>query len=136
MHCKNCVADAHDRASVFCCFRYLLVRRIKNAKDMKIKIGKKNYNVKNTVRALFIFERITRKAFSIETILDNYIYLYSILLANNEDMDLTWDEFIDYIDKDPDFLNRFNKLVTKGSEVQDVFNKADDKEEVGEEKKD
>lgn len=103
---------------------------------MKIKIGKKNYNVKNTVRALFIFERITRKAFSIETILDNYIYLYSILLANNEDMDLTWDEFIDYIDKDPDFLNRFNKLLTKGSEVQDVFNKADDKEEVGEEKKD
>lgn len=102
---------------------------------MKIKIGTKNYAVKNTVRSLFIFEKITGKSFSVDTLLDNYIYIYSVLLASNPDMKMTWDEFIDALDRDPNILTKFNKLLADANAVDDVYTKADDKEEEGDGKK-
>lgn len=94
----------------------------------KIKIGKKNYTVKSTVRSLFIFEKITGKQFAINSLIDNYIYFYSILLACNPDMTMTWDEFIDYLDNDPNILNNLNKMLTEAKAVDEVYTKADDKE--------
>lgn len=96
----------------------------------KIKIGKKNYTVKSTVRALFIFERITKKSFEVNSLLDNYIYIYSILLANNPDMSMTWDEFIDYLDNDPSILTKLNKAIADEQKVDEVYTKTDDKDEA------
>ena len=41
---------------------------------MTITINKVKYKVKYTIRALFIFEQITGKAFEIKTVLDNYVF--------------------------------------------------------------
>ena len=49
-----------------------------------ITINNKEYKVKYTIRALFAFEQITGKPFELKTVLDNYLFLYCILLANNE----------------------------------------------------
>lgn len=103
---------------------------------VKIKIGKKNYTVKSTVRALFIFEKITGKTFSIDSTLDNYIYIYSILLACNPDMKMTWDEYLDELDKDPNILVKLNKTLAEERAVDDIYTKSDDKEEETKEKKD
>lgn len=101
---------------------------------MKIKIKNKNYTVKNTVRALFIFEKITGKSFAIDSLLDNYIYIYSILLANNPNMTMTWDEFIDALDSEPNILTNFNAMLEKERKVDEVYTKADDKEDDTEKK--
>jgi hypothetical protein len=66
-----------------------------------ITINNKEYKVKYTIRALFIFEQITGKAFEIKTLLDNYIFFYSMILANNPENILDWNEFIDALDSDP-----------------------------------
>ena len=66
-----------------------------------ITINNKEYKVKYTIRALFIFEQITGKAFEIKTLLDNYIFFYSMILANNPDNILDWNVFIDALDSDP-----------------------------------
>lgn len=95
----------------------------------KIKIGKKNYTVKNTVRALFIFERITKKTFSIDSLIDNYIFIYSTLLANNPDMTMTWDEFLDYLDSDPQILIKLNNALNAENKVDEIYTKSDDKED-------
>lgn len=55
-----------------------------------ITINNTEYKVKYTIRALFIFEQITGKAFEIKTLLDNYIFFYSMILANNPDNILDW----------------------------------------------
>ena len=51
----------------------------------QITINGKNYNIKYSLRALFIFEQITNKSFEIKTLLDNYIFFYSMILASNKD---------------------------------------------------
>lgn len=58
-----------------------------------ITINNTEYKVKYTIRALFIFEQITGKAFEIKTLLDNYIFFYSMILANNPDNILDWNVF-------------------------------------------
>ena len=66
-----------------------------------ITINNTEYKVKYTIRALFILEQITGKAFEIKTLLDNYIFFYSMILANNPDNILDWNVFIDALDSDP-----------------------------------
>lgn len=90
----------------------------------KIKIKGKNYNIKYTIRALFIFEQITGKPFKIETLLDNYLFFYSMILANNQDKSeiLSWDDFIDALDNDPNLFGKINNAVEQQQKQDKIFN--------------
>lgn len=94
----------------------------------KIKIKGKNYNIKYTIRALFIFEQITGKPFKIETLLDNYIFFYSMILANNQDKAeiLSWDNFLDALDNDPNLFTKINSAVTDKEEKDKLFAPSED----------
>jgi len=93
-----------------------------------IKINGKDYNIKYTIRSLFIFEQITGKSFEIKTLLDNYVFFYSMLLACNTDDVLTWDEFIDALDEDPTILKQMNDVVEEQQKQSKVFNQDDNGE--------
>lgn len=99
-----------------------------------IKINGKDYKFKNTLRAMFIFEQITKKPFKIETLLDNYIYLYSILLANNEDNLIDWNDFINALDDDISIYNQLMNILNENREIEDLIN-GDKEEESAEQKK-
>lgn len=98
-----------------------------------VTINRKKYKVKNTLRSMFLFEAITKKAFTLSTLMDNYIYMYSILLANNSGMELTWDDFIDAVEKNPSIITEMSKIIEHQGEVKSVI--ADDEEGDGNEKK-
>lgn len=93
----------------------------------KIKIKGKNYNIKYTIRALFIFEQITGKPFRIETLLDNYLFFYSMILANNQDKAdiLSWDDFLDALDNDPQLFGKINNAVEQQQKKDEIFNNED-----------
>lgn len=86
-----------------------------------IKINNKEYKVKYTIRALFIFEQITGKAFEVKTLLDNYIFFYSMILANNPDDVLDWNVFIDALDSDPSIFKQLNTLVENEQKKQQIL---------------
>ena len=94
----------------------------------KIKIKGKNYNIKYTIRALFIFEQITNKPFKIETLLDNYIFFYSMILANNQDKAeiISWDDFLDALDNDPNLFTKINSAVMDKEEKDKIFAPSED----------
>lgn len=91
-----------------------------------ITINGREYKVKGTIRAMFIFEQITKKSFAIETMLDNYIYFYSLILANNPDKVIEWDEFIDALDNDPNIYLQLNEILTKNSKVEELLNSTEE----------
>lgn len=91
---------------------------------MKITINKKEYNVKYTIRALFIFEQITGKAFEIKSMLDHYVFFYSMILANNEDDILSWDDFLDAIDNDKSLILQLNQIVEDYLKKDNIFDDA------------
>lgn len=86
-----------------------------------VKINNKEYNVKYSIRALFIYEQITGKPFTgnLTYIIDRYIFAYSILLASNKDDIIEWDDFISAIDDDPDILLRINEIVLEQQKVNE-----------------
>lgn len=92
----------------------------------KIQINGNEYNIKYTIRSLFIFEQITGKAFKIETLLDNYVFFYSMLLACNPDNIITWDGFIDALDADPNLFVKINDVVTEQQGKDELLNGGDD----------
>ena len=94
-----------------------------------ITINGKEYNVRYTLRALFIFEQITNKPFKIETLLDNYIFFYSIILASNKDKVLDWDEFIDELDKNPKLYTEITNVINEQQKKDDIFINEDSSEE-------
>jgi len=87
----------------------------------EITLNNKVYKVKYTIRALFIFEQITGKSFKLETLLDNYVFYYSIILANNPDNIIDWDEFIDALDNDPKKLEEFGKVLLDEEKKDKLF---------------
>ena len=79
-----------------------------------------DYKLKYTLRALFIYEQ-TGKAFELKTITDEYLFFYCILMANNPDSSLTFDELIDAIDEDMSIMLEFQNLLKKELEKQQLF---------------
>ena len=94
-----------------------------------IEINGKEYNIKYTIRALFIFEQISGKSFKLDTLLDNYLLFYSMILACNKDNILTWDDFIDAVDNDPQLLVKLNEAVEAQQKQDAIFNHDEDNSE-------
>lgn len=92
-----------------------------------ITINKKEYNVKYSIKALFYWEQITGKSFSIETLFDNYLLLYCMILVNNPDNVLSWDDFINALDSDPTIFKQLTKLVEDNQKVNSLIEVEDKK---------
>ena len=99
-----------------------------------ISINGKDYRVKYTIRALFIFEQITGKAFKLETMLDSYIFYYSMILANNKDQVLQWDEFLDALDENPKLLQDMEKVMKEEDGKNSLFNDGEESNNSSEKK--
>lgn len=97
---------------------------------MEININGKNYQLKNTIRSLFIYEKIANKQFDGKNLIDYYILFYSNLLANNPDnFNLTFDEFIEVNDKDMNLFNQFVEFITKSNQLNNQLIDKDKEEE-------
>lgn len=92
---------------------------------MNITINGKEFKLKYTIRALFIFEQISGKPFEVNTTLDNTLFFYSMLLANNPDTTLEWDEFIEALDNDSTLLLQLNKVLAESQKKNQLFLEGD-----------
>lgn len=83
---------------------------------MEITIKDKNIELKQTMRSIMVYEQITGKPFSPITITDILIYFYSVVIASNTTLEMPFDEFMDWIDDNPEAFENFNKWLTKTHE--------------------
>ena len=90
--------------------------------SVKIKIGETVYNIKQSFRALMIFEEITGKNISManDSVSDILMMFYSLLKGNNKDFEFSFENFVELIDDNPesveaftDYLNNLSKEQTK-----------------------
>lgn len=102
---------------------------------MTIKIKGNEFKIKQTLRAIFLWEQISERNFEIKSMLDNYLYFYCVILANNPDF-MSWDEFIDAMDEDPSIILNLSKALTQQTEVEKLLNPDKDKNVSEDKKKD
>nr|WP_320038854.1 hypothetical protein [uncultured Bacteroides sp.] len=96
---------------------------------MEITIKEKKYELKYTIRALFIYEKLTGKTFTPQTMTDLYVFFYSVILANCPETELTFNDLIDLCDEDINLFRQFNEWLTNEFAKQNQFiSEADDKE--------
>ena len=84
---------------------------------MKITINNHEVELKKTFRSYVIYESITDKIFAPKTMSDIITYFYSVVLASDKDINITFDQFIDWLDENEDALNDFEKWLTEINEV-------------------
>lgn len=89
---------------------------------MKIEINGKEITLKNTMRAFIVYESITNKSFSPHTITDLITYFYSVVLASDRDLQLQYEEFIDWLDENPSELNNFSEWVNDINSINSQYN--------------
>lgn len=88
----------------------------------KIVIKDKEYQVGRlkTLKAMLYFEQVTSKPFELKTMSDLYIYFFLCLASTNEDNNLQWEDFLDYMQDNP---NTINYLLDKQA-LEDKFDGA------------
>lgn len=89
-----------------------------------IEINGKEYKIKYSLRAVFLFEEIAKKSFEVKTTLDNYLFFYCMLLANNEDT-LEWNEYIDALDENPSLFIKMNEIIINHNKLEELMNKGE-----------
>lgn len=79
---------------------------------MTIQINQKEIELKYSFRALMIFENITKRSFNPSTVSDIVIFFYSVVLGSDRNINIEFDDFIDWLDDSPEKMNEFSEWLT------------------------
>ena len=74
---------------------------------MTIKIKDQEVTLRYSMRAFFQYENITGQSFNPKSLQDFCTFFYCVVCSSNKDLDLTFDEFVDYLDEDPSKMSEF-----------------------------
>lgn len=82
----------------------------------KVKLNGKDFELKFTFRADMIFENIYEKSFTGKTETEWIIYMYSTYLALADDTEVSLEEFVKWLDENPNSLLDFIAWYSKTQE--------------------
>lgn len=92
---------------------------------MNIRIKDTDIELKNKIRAILIYEQMTGKTFNLQTTTDFMLYMYSVILANKPDLELTFEELIDIIEDDESKFKQFTNWLAGVTEKNQHFTDQD-----------
>lgn len=90
---------------------------------MIVTINKKKITLKYSIRALIMFENITQGEYTHSTLNDSLTLFYCYIMSSVKDYTISWDDFLDFIDKDVSVLQKFNDWLASNKEIQDNLKK-------------
>lgn len=90
---------------------------------MEIIINNKSINLKRTFRSLIAYEQAMGKAFNPTTITESIMYFYCVIIASDTTLELTYDDFINWLDDNPTALQKFTDWLVKQSEIEGKLTK-------------
>lgn len=88
---------------------------------MEIIIKDKKYQVRYTVRALFIFERITGHTCRITNATEEFIFMYALISASNPGCDIKLNDFIAECDNNAGFVSELNDFLQNEVKKRSLF---------------
>lgn len=98
---------------------------------MKVRIKEQEVELRYSMRALFQYENITGQSFNPKTLQDFCTFFYCVLVSSNKDLDLTFDEFVDYLDEDPSKMSEFVQWLNSITQKNNFLASAQEKESKG-----
>lgn len=102
---------------------------------MTISIYNKEVELKQTLRALFIYEKITNEMFNPSTLTNIVIYFYSVVMASDKNLTISFEEFTDWLDNNMNELTNFTNWLAQINNKNGFINGNTDNKTVEEPKK-
>lgn len=90
---------------------------------MTIKYKEKDITLKNTFRAMMMYENINGSTYLGGGITEAITYFYCVVVASSKDYEIEFDEFVEYLDENPDKLTEFSKWIMEVSKNQNQLKK-------------
>ena len=85
---------------------------------MKVQILGREIELKATFRAYLIFENITGKSFQqLSTLADVLTFFYATILGSAKTTDISFDDFFDFIDENPNVVTEFSEWMAGSNAV-------------------
>lgn len=92
---------------------------------MKVTIKNKEIELRYSFRSMMIYEKITGTSFNPKGVTEIMIYFYSSILASDKNIDLSFEDFMNWIDENPNALNDFTMWITSTLTKNSVLNESD-----------
>lgn len=86
-----------------------------------MEISGKEYTFKYSLRSMFVFEEISGKPFSVDTLLDTYVFCYACIISNPDNPQLEFNDFINWCDEHPDVMDEFNEFMRTESKKRELM---------------
>lgn len=78
---------------------------------MKININNQDIELKYSFRAYLIYENVTNQSFSPTNMTSFITMFYCSIMASNSDLQLDFEEFMDWLDTNPDKLSEYTEWL-------------------------
>ena len=85
---------------------------------MKVVIKEQEIELKKTMRSYMMFESITDKAFAPKTLTDMVTYFYCVVMSSHKGLELTFEEFIDWLDENDGIMQQFTQWLAGVNEIE------------------
>ena len=85
---------------------------------MKVVIKEQEIELKKTMRSYMMFESITDKAFAPKTLTDMVTYFYCVVMSSHKGLELTFEEFIDWLDEHDEMMQQFTQWLAGVNEIE------------------
>lgn len=90
---------------------------------MDITINEKTVTLKKTFRSVIAYEQAMGKSFNPQTLTETIMYFYCTVIASDQSLEITFDEFLAYLDENPTAIKDFTDWLIKQTEIESKLTK-------------
>lgn len=90
---------------------------------MNITINEKEVTLKKTFRSVIAYEQAMKKPFNPNTLSETIMYFYCTVIASDSELEVTFDDFLNWLDDNPTAIKDFTEWLIKQSEIENKLTK-------------
>lgn len=90
----------------------------RNSINMEIIINNQTIKLKKTFRSVIAYEQATKKPFNPITISEMIMYFYCVVIASDTTIEITYDDFLNWLDDNPTAIKEFTEWLVKMNEIE------------------
>lgn len=90
---------------------------------MTITINNHEITLKKTFRSVIAYEQALGKSFNPQTVSETIMYFYCTVIASDQSVEITFDEFLEYLDENPTAIKDFTEWLIKQTELESKLTK-------------
>lgn len=90
---------------------------------MNITINNKKVELKKTFRSVIAYEQAMKQVFNPTTLSEVIMYFYCVIIASDTELEVTYDDFLNWLDDNPNSLKDFTEWLKMMNEIDNTVAK-------------